>query len=373
MIHGRRKREKNPQPKDNKLNGTEDSSADQDVNQFATEFGDQIESIDDFQLDEDKFDLYLTEFNNMQLNGMGDTHLMKQTGRGLPSGSSDEEKRLLKERRVALVNNISVRYSNRKHNNTKLSSIIPTCKEEHNLLDEHVPVDTIRARVSRGNLTATHPGTSPPLKELEPTLVQLIKHCSRFDVAIRQIDIIQIAEEMIYNKPIGQTLVNFQLRHVHAIKKEYEITGIRPEPKLGYAWLKNFQNRYPEIKSSYSNNIKHYCSSWTNYSIMKDNYELTYKQWQEWGLVSKLDKPQWQDKDGNEVDQHNPSCFGCPVEYRVDHPDWTFTFDETGDNTNQSANKVNRATKVVTARDGPKAAAPVSTADCHFTTFGATV
>jgi hypothetical protein len=105
---------------------------------------------------------------------------------------------------------------------------------------------------------------------------------------------------------------------------------------------------------------------------MKDNYKLTYKQWFEWGLVSKLDEPQWQDKEGNAVDKHDPERYGCLVEYKLDYPDWIFTFGETGDNTNQSDNKVNRASKVLTAKDGPRPAAPVSTADCHFTTFGAT-
>ena len=380
MIHSRRKREKTPQAKSNDLDKTEtgcseieDVSADQDVNRFVTEFGNQTnqtESVEDFHLDENEFDQYLSELNNLQLIGLEDNQPSKQNGR--PIGSTDEDKRVQKERRVALIDDISVRYFNRENRTTKLSTIISTCKEEHDLPHEHVPLGTIRSRSSRGKLTAPHPGSKPPLHELEPTLVQLIKHCARFGVSIRQADIIRMAEEMMHNKPIGQTLVDFQLIHVNVIRKEYERTGIRPEPKLGYAWLNKFLKRYPEVKSSYGGNVKHYRHSWTNYSVMKDNYELTYQQWHEWGLVSKLDRPQWQDKEGNEVDEHDPACFGCPVEYQLDHPDWIFTFDETGDNTNQSDNKVNRAAKVVTARDGPRPAAPVSTADCHFTAFGAT-
>jgi hypothetical protein len=88
------------------------------------------------------------------------------------------------------------------------------CKEEHNLPDEHIALGTIRSRASRGKVTAQNHGRKPPLQELEPTLVQLIKDCARFSVSIQQIDIIRMAEEMIHNKPIGQELVDFQLRFV---------------------------------------------------------------------------------------------------------------------------------------------------------------
>jgi hypothetical protein len=87
----------------------EDLSADQDVNQFVTEFRNQIESIDDdFHLDENEFDCYLTQLNNLQLLGMEDNQPSDQTGR--PTGSTDEGKRVRKERRAALVDNISLRY-----------------------------------------------------------------------------------------------------------------------------------------------------------------------------------------------------------------------------------------------------------------------
>jgi hypothetical protein len=117
MIHSRRKREKRPQANATRTNRNkrpqatatdlndvetssteiEDLSADQDVNQFVTEFRNQIESIDDdFHLDENEFNRYLTQLNNLQLLGMEDNQPSNQTGR--PIGSTDEEKRVQKER-----------------------------------------------------------------------------------------------------------------------------------------------------------------------------------------------------------------------------------------------------------------------------------
>jgi hypothetical protein len=138
MIHSRRKREKTPQAKSNNLDKTEtgcseieDVSADQDVNRFVTEFGNQTESVDDFHLDENEFDHYLSELNNLQLIGLEENQPSKQNGR--PIGSTDEEKRVQKERRVALIDDISVRYFNREHLTTKLSTIISTCVKKNTI------------------------------------------------------------------------------------------------------------------------------------------------------------------------------------------------------------------------------------------------
>ena len=155
------------------------------------------------------------------------------------------------------------------------------------------------------------------------------------------------------------------------VAEEFRQTGVRPVPSLGWGWLRGFQTRYPELALLYGGNGKHYCNTWSTYAVLKDNYEMTYEKWVQWGLAEVLPSPQWQDRDGNEVDKKDPTRFGCLVKHRILRPEWIVAFDETGDNTNQSDTKVNRHDKLLVKRNGRKPLESASTNDIHYTSVGA--
>ena len=84
-----------------------------------------------------------------------------------------------------------------------------------------------------------------------------------------------------------------------------------------------------------------------------------------------LPSPQWQDRDGNEVDKEDPTQFGCLVKHRLLHPECIVAFDETGDNTNLLDTKVNHHNKLLVERNSRKPLESASTNDIHYTSVGA--
>ena len=142
---------------------------------------------------------------------------------------------------------------------------------------------------------------------VEPLLVQLVKACTRNGRNISQLQVIDLAVEWITDRKIGEELVDWKLIHCSTVAEEFRQTGVRPVPSLGWGWLRGFQTRYPELASLYGGNDKHYRNTWSTYAVLKDNYEMTYEKWVQWGLAKVLPSPQWQDRDGNGVDKDDPT------------------------------------------------------------------
>ena len=77
--------------------------------------------------------------------------------------------------------------------------------------------------------------------------------------------------------------------------------------------------------------------------MLLDMYKMVYGLLLEWKHAIELPCPQWQDQHGNEVPEDE--SLGCKVEYKLLYPDRVLTMDETGDNGNQSGDKINRGNK----------------------------
>ena len=74
--------------------------------------------------------------------------------------------------------------------------------------------------------------------------------------------------------------------------------------------------------------------------MLLDMYRLVYNLFLKWGHAIKLPEPQWQDMEGKEVVE--AMATGCKVEYKLLYQNRILTMDETGDNGNQSVDKINR-------------------------------
>ena len=95
-------------------------------------------------------------------------------------------------------------------------------------------------------------------------------------------------------------------------------------------------------------------------------YRLVYNLFLKWGHAIKLPEPQWQDMEGKEVVE--AMATGCKVEYKLLYPNRILTMDETGDNGNQSVDKINRANKVLCEANGTKPTHAASCTDTQWTT-----
>ena len=111
-----------------------------------------------------------------------------------------------------IVGKITRRYANPDRDKSDtLKKIILTCQLEFDLSNSNVSAGTIKSLLSRGVLTARHPGTPSPMERVEPLLVQLVKACTQNGQNIGQTEVMKPADEWIIDKKIGEELVDWKL------------------------------------------------------------------------------------------------------------------------------------------------------------------
>ena len=230
---------------------------------------------------------------------------------------------------------------------TQLFEVISTQKTLARLdVDVDVKETTIISRVKRGNFINVKTGVRSPMERLEPTLCCMLKFGSRMGQYVSQRSCIDIANELIKGKKIGRRVAEWMLKHNPATRRKllYNPHYYPPE-EVGWGWFVGFRNRYKEITSKYISNVKHYRVTWSTYAMLLDMYKMVYGLFLEWQHAIELPESQWQDQHGNEVPEDE--AIGCKVEYKLLYPDRVLTMDETGDNGNQSGDKINRGDKFI--------------------------
>ena len=93
-------------------------------------------------------------------------------------------------------------------------------------------------------------------------------------------------------------------------------------------------------------------------------YEHLYSDWTREGYITELQKPEYQDRDGNVVGVDSDDRLGRMVRHQWLHPDRILMADEVGFNTNCSREKVDRTKKV--GVHGETVKNVTGTDDVHF-------
>lgn len=273
---------------------------------------------------------------------------------GRKKGSTNAAKAEAAERKARMIDEIAHTYHACKESDEHfftLQEIISLKKKDFDMLDEHVPTQTIYTRRRRHlngrPMTNVKRGQTSPLDAVEPTLCCILAYASRLGQYVSQRQCIDIVNELIKGKEIGRQVVEWKRRFNPSVIQRLQVDrNFSPKEEVGWGWLVGFCKRYPEITSKYITNVKHYRSTWSTHAMLSDMYNIVYSLFLDWGLAEKLPEPQWQDEEGNEVPEHD--ALGCKVEYKLLYPDRILTMDETGDKGNQADDKPSRSEKFLT-------------------------
>jgi len=187
---------------------------------------------------------------------------------------------------------------------------------------------------------------------------------------VSQHNVINMANELIKERVLGAEVAAWKLRFNFATLEKFKFDGIPVSEKVGWGWLAGFQKRYKEITSAYVYNIKHYRDTWSTYANLFTMYTLIYSKFVKWGHAIEMVEEEWQDADGNEVEES--LALGNPVKYKLLYADLIFTMDETGDNANQSDDTATRAYKVICETGGTRPHVSSATNDSTWTVQGFT-
>ena len=140
---------------------------------------------------------------------------------GRPKGSTMQKKREDINNYKECVNAITEEYHNKltfhKENQRwlmkgHLEAIIEQKKEEFGVSND-IPAATIRTRIKRGSLAPTHPGTSPPLLNVEMTLVEICIQMGKICQPLTCDEAIAIMNDMIRKTEMAESLTQFQKVH----------------------------------------------------------------------------------------------------------------------------------------------------------------
>ena len=160
---------------------------------------------------------------------------------GRPKGSTDQRKKELADAIVAAKNEITQKYYEAKTNCKKvldgtLVKIIEDVKKKRKLPhDVQINSDTIRRRVSRGNIFITSHGPQSPLEALEEVVVELIIQMARIRQSLTPSKGLDLVNSLICGTEHQHALIEWKKKHTaHA-----NVSG-----SVGIKYWRNFMKKH---------------------------------------------------------------------------------------------------------------------------------
>mmetsp|Transcript_33611 Transcript_33611/g.68233 ORF Transcript_33611/g.68233 Transcript_33611/m.68233 type:complete len:887 (-) Transcript_33611:1079-3739(-) len=239
-------------------------------------------------------------------------------------------------------------------------TLVKQAKEQFQIDDEDfdVPLRTIESRIKADRLEVWQPGEVSPIIETEVALTSLIIMAGELKSPLSVGDIIHMANRLIEGTPVAKTLIDW---------KRKKGMDVDPDlPLLGTAWYRGFSARNRQLlEAQNGTKLARRREEQCDYPSFERMYNNIEK-----GVIASgngvvLDEPVHMDIDGNVVDDSS-AAIGRQTSLKYTRPENCFVFDETGSNTNGTADKRKGGQKKVVGR-GQKAQEVTGTKDCHFT------
>ena len=135
---------------------------------------------------------------------------------GCPKGTTKQEihDKCLREKQC--LDTITCMYEEKRTSqkncvpNLWLQGVIDSKKQDYNVTNLFVSYKTIHSRVTRKNLTPTHPGTCSPILSMEPALLEICLAIANIRQPLTSTKGLELANSLIEGKPAQQNLHQFQ-------------------------------------------------------------------------------------------------------------------------------------------------------------------
>ena len=295
---------------------------------------------------------------------------------GRAKGETEQKKQQLADAVVAAKNEIAKLFletvntakatTGKRVTNGALQAIIDDVRDRRNLPAEFTMLhSTVRKRIERGKIFATHRGHTSPLISLEQSAVTTIKQMCRIRQCLTPNQGIALINSMVVGTDAQSKLVEWKNKNSH-INDDIDLQG-----QIGKGYWQGFMKRNrSKIRSTRGQKYELDRSSWTTYANFSDMYKHNYTEMEEAKVAELLASPQWMDKEGKIVEESE--AYGCKATHRLNHPEYCVVLDEVGGNINMKGDG-HIGGETYLCEPGVIPQQKSSRADKHFTLLGLTL
>ena len=168
---------------------------------------------------------------------------------------------------------------------------------------------------------------------------------------------------MIKGTKAQEKLVQFKIKNNYDLTDDFDCVGV------GY-WNGFMRRNEAKICRKRGQKYELDRATWTTYANFDAMYTHNYEELVDAGVAKLLNTPEWQDKEGNIVEE--PDAFGCKVTHQLTHPDYCIVMDEVGGNIHMTGDGDIGGEQYLCEK-GTIPQMKTSKGDKHFTLLGLTL